>query len=90
MRTKGLSVQEAVNWIEIKFREVLAEYLEAKGRIRSYGSEADIMVVKYLHGTEQWISANIAWSFDSQRYFGTRHKEVKETLKVTIKSTPEQ
>lgn len=79
-------MQEAANWTETKFKELLQAYKQAKGHIRSFGSEIDIMVENYLHGAEQWVSANLAWSFDSERYFGGRHEEIKKTLKVPIKS----
>lgn len=86
-RTKGLDVQEAANWIESKFKELLQTYLQAKGRMRSFGPDVDTMVGVYLRGAEQWVGGNLAWSFDCQRYFGTRHIEIKETLKVNIKSS---
>ena len=90
MRTKGLSMQEAAYWIEAKFKEILGKYVDAKKRLRSFGPGIDGMVDKYLRGAEQWASANLAWSFDSQRYFGVEHAKVKRTLKVKIKRAADQ
>lgn len=87
MRTKGLNVQGAANWIENKFKELLRTYLKTKDRMSSFGADVDTMVDKYLRGAEQWVGGNLAWSFDCQRYFGERHKEIKETLKVNIESS---
>jgi len=56
----------------------------------SFGSDVDIMVDKYLHGAEQWVGANLDWSFDCQRYFGENRIEIKKILKVNIKSTISQ
>lgn len=62
-------------------------YLQAKDRMRSFGPDVDTTVSKYLRGAEQWVEGNLAWSFGCERYFGGRHKEIKETLKVNIGSS---
>ena len=88
--TLAFLVNVLLKLLEPTFLIKVAHSVIAKKRLRSFGPEIDGMVGKYLRGAEQWASANLAWSFDSQRYFGVEHAKVKRTLKVKIKRAADQ
>ena len=85
MRTKGLSAQEAVDWLGSRFEIVMEDFITSKKLIRSFGPDIDAAIRVYIGGLEQWVAANLAWSFDTQRYFGAAHQEVKQSLIVTLR-----
>ncbi|KAI5122525.1 hypothetical protein M0805_005252 [Coniferiporia weirii] len=84
MRTKGLSLNEAMDYVEVQFKEFMDTFISSKAEIRSYGPEVDAAIRSYIFGMEQWVIGNIMWSFDTQRYFGTEHEEVKRTRVVRL------
>ncbi|THH10878.1 hypothetical protein EW145_g1031 [Phellinidium pouzarii] len=85
MKTKGLSITEALDYVEVEFKQFLKTFVTSKAQIRSFGPEVDAAVRSYIHGMEQWVVGNIVWSFDTQRYFGADHEEVKRTRIVKLK-----
>ena len=86
MRTKNLSIKEALAYVEQEFTGFLRIMEQSTAEIKSYGPEVDAAIRSYVHGMEQWVYGNIVWSFDTERYFGSNHEEVKRTLVVKLKS----
>ena len=86
MRTKGLSITEALEYVKKEFAGFLRIMEHSTAEIKSYGPEVDAAIRSYVHGMEQWVYGNIEWSFDTQRYFGSDHEEVKRSLVVKLKA----
>lgn len=86
MRTKGLSITEALAYVEQEFAGFLRIIDQGKKEIKSYGPKVDAAIRSYIHGCEQWVYGNCVWCFDSQRYFGSAHEEVKRTMVVKLKN----
>jgi len=60
-------------------------FLRARGQLPSWGSDVDEVVRMYVKGLEHWTIGNLEWSFDTQRYFGPLHAEVKRTRVMPIR-----
>lgn len=88
MHQNDTDVNGAMTWIG-EFHDRLAKsFLLTKDRLPSWGEPIDSQVARYVHGLGNWVRANDQWSFESQRYFGTKgldilnHRVVKMLPKV--------
>ena len=81
-------VQGAMDYIGGLHDRLAGAFLLTKDRLPSWGEPIDSRVARYVHGLGNWVRANDQWSFESQRYFGTKgldimkHREVKMLPKV--------
>ncbi|KAF9532586.1 isoprenoid synthase domain-containing protein [Crepidotus variabilis] len=76
MNERGISLQEASDYIGAYCDGLLKRYLNARKRISlSLGLEA----AQFIDAVGQWMIGNLVWSFETVRYFGPSHLEVKET-----------
>lgn len=64
--------------------ELKAKFLDCFKRIPSFGAELDEQVKRYLNGVASWPRANVSWSFEGGRYFGTRGLEYQITRRVPL------
>ncbi|KAF8348882.1 isoprenoid synthase domain-containing protein [Amanita rubescens] len=85
MKEKKIGLQDAVDYIGEYCQELMNDFLVAKASIGSFGPSIDAQIHRFIHGLECWVVGNLNWSFESQRYFGVKHLEVKETLVVTLR-----
>ncbi|KAF8623697.1 hypothetical protein AX17_007395 [Amanita inopinata Kibby_2008] len=85
MKEKKFGLQDASDYIGEHSQELMKKYLTAKTTMPSWGPMIDSQVLRFIQGLECWIVGNLNWSFESQRYFGVRHLEIKETLVVTLR-----
>ena len=86
MRTLGLSLQEAVDFVGDLCTAALSRFLAAKKRLPSFdrGGRIDHEVAVYTRGLEDWIIGSLHWSFESSRYFGKEGKGVKKRRVVKL------
>ncbi len=84
MRQKGLGLQEAADFVACQFKERLAQFIEDRKNLRSFGKDVDADVEKYVFSISQWCIGSIIWSFKTPRYFGADYEEVKRTLVVKL------
>lgn len=85
MRAKNFTLQEASDYVGVVFGEMMAQYLADKPRLRSWSPEVDAAVQRYMTSMEHWVIGNLVWSFETQRYFGPQHHDIKKTRLVTLK-----
>ncbi|EJD04468.1 terpenoid synthase, partial [Fomitiporia mediterranea MF3/22] len=81
---KGVSMQEAVEFVADHFKKHIETVNSCKRNIRSFGPEADNAICSYIHGMEQWLYGYIIWSFDTHRYFRQEYEKVKQTMTVKV------
>ena len=86
IQDKGLSITQAIAYIESEFLELLKIIEISKAEIKSYGPEVDAAVHSYVHGMEQWVYGNIVWSLEAGRYLSGENEEAKRTLVVKLQS----
>lgn len=82
MYRKRLGLQEAVHWIGSWHDQVVRDFMEARANLPSWGPEIDTQVARYVEALEYTVRGVDAWSFETQRYFGTRGPEVQRTLEL--------
>ena len=56
-------------------------YNKAKESLHA-SHQSDKIITHYISAMEAWTIGNLHWSFNSGRYFGSKHEEVKKTLLV--------
>lgn len=84
MNDKGLSLQEAVDYVGDLCRDTIDGFVENQGRIPSWGPEVDRDVAIYVKGLRDWIVGSLHWSFMTERYFGKSGAEVKKNRIVHL------
>ncbi|KAH6909048.1 isoprenoid synthase domain-containing protein [Coprinopsis sp. MPI-PUGE-AT-0042] len=82
MKEKGLGLQDAAEFVGQRCEVQMREYLEGLSELSPDLSPAAISYIKALG---HWMVGNLVWSFETQRYFGPRHKQVKETRVVHLR-----
>ena len=86
MREKRMHIQEAADYTAAEFTARVAKFLDDEKALPSFGTDIDVGVQKYIYSITQWVIGNIMWSFDTPRYFGVHHDEVKKTRVVYVKN----
>jgi len=82
MHQLDLGPQAAANWIGNWCDGILNEFLEARANLPSWGPEIDAQISQYVDGLAYWVRGNDDWSFESQRYFGTKGETVRCTREI--------
>ncbi|KAJ3560893.1 hypothetical protein NP233_g10539 [Leucocoprinus birnbaumii] len=80
----GKDLEYAVQWADAHHRMLRGKFLSALEEVPSWGAEVDEQVSQYLYGLANWVRANDSWSFESQRYFGERGKEIQRHRSVEL------
>ncbi|KZV79064.1 terpenoid synthase [Exidia glandulosa HHB12029] len=70
-------LDRALQWIAEQHDELVAEFLETKDSVPPE-------LAKYVDGLGNWVRANDAWSFESQRYFGKGGLDVMSKREVIL------
>jgi len=90
MKEKGLTAQEAANFVGKEIGTRLRDFLEDRKALPSFGEKVDGDVEKYVSSIALWYIGSLVWSFESYRYFGAERKEVKKSLVVVLKEHDEE
>ena len=88
---KNIDIQAAADYVGVQFGQLMDRFMADKARLPSFGSALDAAVARYVDALGQWVIANLMWSFDTHRYFGANHVEIKRTRIITLgpKEEPE-
>jgi hypothetical protein len=86
MHTKGLPLQDAVDYVGDMCDKSIRQFIKARRRMPSYdnGGHIDRQVAHYIRGLEDWMIGSLHWSFESSRYFGKDGRGVKKTRTVRL------
>lgn len=84
MHQYDTDIHGAMEWIANCHQQLLEKFLEMFEDLPEWTPEVDIQVARYVDGLGNWVRANDSWSFESQRYFGTKGLEIQETRVVTL------
>ncbi|KAG8905006.1 hypothetical protein FRB99_000879 [Tulasnella sp. 403] len=84
MKEKNLDVQRAIEHTADVVRANIELYLDCKRRMPSWGARVDKEAHKYFEVYEDWTVGALYWSLESERYFGKRVQEVRESLRVEL------
>ena len=86
MRNENLSIEQALSYVEAEFAGFVGTMQSSAAEIKSFGPEVDAAIRSYVRGIQQWVYGNVAWSLETERFFGGDHEEVKRTLMVKLES----
>lgn len=86
MKAKDIDLQDASDLVGDHFAELMRRFEEGKRDLPSWGSDTDAAVAAYVRAMEHWVKGNLTWSFETQRYFGPMHAEIKKSLLVILRS----
>ncbi|KAG5636068.1 hypothetical protein H0H81_009214 [Sphagnurus paluster] len=89
MANRKMTLQEASDHIGEYCAELMERFMTAQNHLPSWGACVDSEVARFIQGLGCWIKGNLDWSFKTQRYFGTKYLEIKETLCVTLRPREE-
>ncbi|KIY47372.1 terpenoid synthase [Fistulina hepatica ATCC 64428] len=84
MNDRGLDLQSAVDFVGELCRQCIDRFVTERTQLPSWGPEIDRDVNVYVEGLASWIVGSLHWSFESERYFGKRGHDVKNTRIVTL------
>ena len=82
---KNIDIQAASDYVGIYFGQLMDRFVAEKVRLPSFGSALDTAVARYVDAMGQWVIGNLEWSFETKRYFGVDHAEVRRTRVVSLR-----
>ncbi|KAG1730725.1 terpenoid synthase [Suillus occidentalis] len=80
----GLDRSGAMAWAARYHTEVEKRFTDGLAKVPSWGHSADVLVKEYLDGMATRARANYCWSYETQRYFGTKGPEIQRTRLVPL------
>lgn len=84
MKAQGCNLQTASDLIGTHYAELMEHYLTDRERLASFGPQIDVDVRLYVRAMENWPIGNLEWSFETNRYFGPLHDEIRRTRLVVL------
>ncbi|KAF7296929.1 Terpene cyclase [Mycena indigotica] len=86
MHQYGLDVQQAMSWIGDLHDQIVDEFLHTWHDLPRFDTSPDLEhdFRLYVDGLGNWVRANDSWSFESERYFGKKGREVQDTRKTVL------
>ncbi|KAG1809646.1 isoprenoid synthase domain-containing protein [Suillus subaureus] len=75
----GLDRGGAISWAAHYHAGLEKRFIDGLAKVPSWGPSVDVLVKEYLDGIANWPRANTCWSYEGQRYFGTRGLEIQQT-----------
>jgi hypothetical protein len=84
MNQEGIDLQTAVDFVGNMCKQSIDRFNEERSRLPSWGPEIDREVAIYVDGLANWIVGSLHWSFESERYFGKKGRQVKATRVVDL------
>lgn len=85
MKERNLGLQGAVDHVAAQFSRLVNIFLDGKAHLPSWGAVVDARVTEYVKAMESWVSGNLHWSLEVERYFGTETDEVRRTRVVRLR-----
>lgn len=85
MKTRNMDIQSACYFVGKHYKQLMDNFLSAKASLRSFGSKVDADVHRYIKSCQHWPGGNLAWSFETPRYFGARREQIRRTRVVPLK-----
>ncbi|KAF8181449.1 isoprenoid synthase domain-containing protein, partial [Mycena galopus ATCC 62051] len=85
MNEHNLELAATLEWISALHDKIVRQFLTAFGQVPHHTNlELDHQVTEFIHGLGNWVRGYDEWSFESERYFGKRGKEIQGTRKMEL------
>lgn len=79
-----MDVQQAVDKAGELFREQAQKFGDLSRQLPRWFGPVDLYVQRLVDGMASCVSANMHWSYETPRYFGSHGLEVKKTRVVNM------
>jgi hypothetical protein len=89
MNEKGVDLDGALDWVSEYHEQVLSEFQAQYRTLPSWGPTIDLKVKTYVERLACFIRGIDCWTFESERYFGTKGLEVRRKRVVNLLSKAE-
>lgn len=87
MAELGIDRSGAMVWAARYHTEVQKRFTDGFAKVPSWGPSTDVLVKEYLNGMATWARANHCWSYESQRYLGTKGPEIQRSGLLSLLPT---
>lgn len=84
MNEKKVDLHSALDWVAEYHELVLSEFQAQHRVLPSWGPIIDRNVQTYVERLAQFIRGIDCWAFETERYFGTKGREVQKQRIVTL------
>lgn len=84
MNEKNFNLDGALDWVAEYHGQVLSEFQAQHRVLPSWGPAIDHRVKMYVERLGQFIRGIDCWAFETERYFGTKGREVQKQRIVTL------
>jgi len=84
MKEKGMDLDGALTWIAVSYEQVLSKFQAQRRVLPSWGPAIDPAVNDYVDRLCFWVRGHDCWSFESERYFGTKGVEIQGLRLMTL------
>ncbi|KZT33902.1 terpenoid synthase [Sistotremastrum suecicum HHB10207 ss-3] len=86
MKSHDLNVQDAVDHIGEQYRQLRDRFLTDRETLPSWSEDVNRELKEYIEGLGNWVTANVEWSFESERYFGKDGPEIRQHRNLVLLS----
>jgi hypothetical protein len=87
MNEKGVDLDGALDWVVIAYEQVLSRFHAERSALPSWGPAIDPEVNNFVERMCIWIRGHDSWSFESERYFGTKGMEIQRLRMMPLLSS---
>jgi hypothetical protein len=84
MHELDMDIHGVMEWIALYHEDLVARFLAAQADAPTWGDNIDTQLATYIDGLANWVRANDAWSFESDRYFGRKGKQIQKSRMVQL------
>ena len=84
MNEKKVNLDRALDWVAEYHGQVLSEFQAQYRMLPSWGPIIDWKVNTYVERLAQFIRGIDCWAFETERYFGTKGREVQKLRIATL------
>ncbi|KAF8901445.1 isoprenoid synthase domain-containing protein [Mucidula mucida] len=85
MKTKALGLQAAVDFLGGYCEALIGEWQTARDTLSGRPGKKYSDAVRVLDAFGDWIRGNVVWNFVTERYFGARNTDIRNTHRVALK-----
>jgi hypothetical protein len=84
MNEKGIDLDGALNWVAEYHEEILSAFQAQYHVLPSWDPAIDLRVKTYVERLAYFMRGIDCWAFETERYFGTRGREIQEQRIVDL------
>jgi len=84
MNEKGIDLDGALDWVAEYHEQILSEFQAQYQALPSWDPAIDLRVKTYVERLAYFMRGIDCWAFETERYFGTKGREIQEQRIVDL------